>query len=463
MCPLAGPLSSLALAGLSWLISPRHSTIANSKISYISMPLHEQPNDIRGPSSRAFGQHPALNRGILPWFGSMSPIRFGLTRAARLESCALVVRDRVLQAAVACVVAPVVAGSCASPVDGVERSPMVDRLVTLFGGTEGRSRHLGRSRMDLEQTLCNYLDWLKDTRTMSEHTLRAYGTDLRALVDHLGAGTPAESVSSEGLVRFIVLQRRRGLAPATIRRRASAISGFCGWLTRIDAVADNPWRDVDISIRQPKRLPRPARGESVRRLLASLCRSADISATTVPAGPFQRPYEANTLVAVALMVGTGLRVGEVVALRCHDLDPDSRSVRVIGKGSRERQVYLSGDWIVGLIRAQVKTRRSLGIRHQCLLFNRSGGTMTTAALRTRVCRELKLAGIDEHITPHVLRHTAATQLIDAGVDIRFVQRLLGHASLTTTEQYTRVSDTSLRRVLAHADTLGRLLAPHQNG
>ena len=316
--------------------------------------------------------------------------------------------------------------------------------------------------MNLGQATRSYLDWLGSTRTMSEHTLRAYGGDLVALTDQLGANTPANTVSADKLVEFIVVQRHHGLAAATIRRRASAVRGFCKWLQRIGVVADDPWRDVDIRIRQPKRLPRPARDESVRRLLASLCRSADVSRATIPVGPFQRPYEANTLVAVALMLATGLRVGEVATLRCDDLDPDARSARVIGKGSRERQVYLSSDWIVGLMQAQLKTRCRLGVRHRCLLFNRSGGLMATASLRNRVCKELKLAGIDEHITPHILRHTAATQLIDSGVDIRFVQRLLGHASLTTTEQYTRVADTSLRRVLAQADTLGRLLAPNQN-
>ena len=87
------------------------------------------------------------------------------------------------------------------------------------------------------------------------------------------------------------------------------------------------------------------------------------------------------------MLGTGLRVGEVATLRCDDLDPDARSARVIGKGSRERQVYLSNDWIVGLIQAQLKTRYRLGVRHRCLLFNRSGNLMTTASLRTRMCKE----------------------------------------------------------------------------
>lgn len=312
--------------------------------------------------------------------------------------------------------------------------------------------------MHLGQATRSYIEWLETTRSMSEHTLRAYGGDLAALTDQLGANTPAESVSADKLIEFMVGQRQHGLAAATIRRRASAVRGFCRWLQRIDAVSDDPWRDVDIRIRQPKRLPRPARDASVRRLFASLCRSAGVSRADIPIGPFERPYEANTLVGVALMLSTGLRVGEVVTLLCDDFDSHARAARVVGKGARERQVYLSGDWIVGLIQAQFRTRSRLGVQHQFLLFNRRGAAMTTASLRTRLSKELQLAGIDEHITPHVLRHTAATQLIDSGVDIRFVQRLLGHASLTTTEQYTRVADTSLQRVLAQADTLSRCLA-----
>ena len=313
--------------------------------------------------------------------------------------------------------------------------------------------------MQLGQAIRSYIHWLEVARAMSEHTLRAYCGDLAALENFLGPATPAGSINSETLVGFIAAQRGLGLTAATIRRRASAIRGFCQWLQGTGAVVDDPWRGVDVRIRQPKRLPRPARDESIKRLLASLCRSAEVSRVSVPVGPFDRPYQANTLVAVTLMLSTGMRVGEAVALRCDDIDLGARSVRVMGKGAQERQVYLSGEWIVGLVQAQLKTRFALGIQHHCLLFNRHGNVLTTASLRTRVGKELSLAGIDEQITPHVLRHTAATQLIDSGVDIRFVQRLLGHASLTTTEQYTRVSDTSLQRVLAQADTLTRALAP----
>lgn len=118
-------------------------------------------------------------------------------------------------------------------------------------------------------------------------------------------------------------------------------SGLCGWLQRTGAAVHDPWRDVDIRIHQPERMPHSSRHQSVKRLLASLCRSAEASRATIPVGLFKRPYEANTLVAVALILGTGLCDGEVATLRCDDLDPDARSARVIGKGSRERQADLS--------------------------------------------------------------------------------------------------------------------------
>lgn len=312
--------------------------------------------------------------------------------------------------------------------------------------------------MNLEEASGAYLHRLAITRTMSDHTLRAYRGDLASLTRTLGGTTPVERLSAQRLVEFIDGQRRRGMAASTIRRRASAVRGFCRWLNRSGEISGDPWRDADISIRQPKRLPRPARDDSVRRLLASLCQAAGVSRVIVPVGPFERPYEANTLVAVTLMLATGIRVGEAVTLRCHDFDPGARSIRVTGKGARERNTYLSCDWIVGLIRAQLATRQAASVQHDRLLFNRNGNAMTTAAIRSRLRRNAQRANVDEHITPHMLRHTAATQLVNCGVNIRFVQRLLGHASLLTTEQYTKVNDTSLRQAVAEANILGRNLA-----
>ncbi len=158
-----------------------------------------------------------------------------------------------------------------------------------------------------------------------------------------------------------------------------------------------------------------------------------------------------------LLLTTGVRVSELVSVVCADLDLDGRRIRIVGKGRRERFVYLTNDWSSDLLASYLALRGELAILHDHLLFNRAGAPLSPAAMRQRLAAAAQQAGVRLHVTPHMLRHTAATELVDAGVDIRVIQRLLGHASLTTTEIYTHVSDPTLRRVLTQADTLGRVL------
>jgi integrase/recombinase XerD len=159
------------------------------------------------------------------------------------------------------------------------------------------------------------------------------------------------------------------------------------------------------------------------------------------------------------MVATGARVNEVVSITCDDIDLPNRSVRILGKGRRERQVFLTNDWIKELTAAYLTTRAALDVDHAQLLFNQRCRPLTTAAMRSRLTKAAIAAGLSGRVTPHMLRHTAATQLVEAGVDIRYIQRLLGHASLTTTEIYTHVSDRALRRVVSEADVLGKAIKP----
>jgi integrase/recombinase XerD len=170
------------------------------------------------------------------------------------------------------------------------------------------------------------------------------------------------------------------------------------------------------------------------------------------------PHETTTLLGVALMVATGVRVNELVSIRCENIDVIRRTVRILGKGSRERQVFLTNDWLTDLTRDYLSVRLRLGVQHDRLLFNRHLAPLTPPAMRARLATITSSASLGARVTPHMLRHTAATRLIEAGVDIRLIQTLLGHASLSTTEIYTHVSNTALQRVLADADVLGDAMA-----
>jgi integrase/recombinase XerD len=130
---------------------------------------------------------------------------------------------------------------------------------------------------------------------------------------------------------------------------------------------------------------------------------------------------------------------------------------VQGKGSRERTVYFPDRWLRSLAAAYVGARAALLVEHRFLLFKRDLSPMTSAAMRDRLAIASRSTGLRRTVTPHMLRHSAATELLESGVDIRYVQRLLGHASISTTEIYTHVSDASLRRVIASANVLDRCL------
>jgi integrase/recombinase XerD len=169
----------------------------------------------------------------------------------------------------------------------------------------------------------------------------------------------------------------------------------------------------------------------------------------------KKPNDATTLIAASILLSTGIRVGEIATLDCANIDLANRSIRVRGKGSRDRIVYLLGDWLPTLLIAYLDTRAFLAIKHPYLLFNRTLTPLTPAAIRYRLAHASTEAALPRPITPHMLRHAAATNLIEAGVDIRFVQVLLGHASIKTTEIYTHVTNIALRRVLEEANILDR--------
>jgi site-specific recombinase XerD len=309
--------------------------------------------------------------------------------------------------------------------------------------------------MQIRKARAQYVRWLL-TRDLSPHTIRAYEGDLVAFERHVGPRAGVEMIDRESLVTFLEAQKEAGLSPASLRRRASALRGFCQWTLSEGILESDPWSGASITFGRSRRLPRFLASHELDRLLGFLKATAEMDAGVGdPDSVRERPHEATTLLGVALMVATGVRVHEVVGIRCRDIDLPSRAIRLLGKGRRERRVYLTNDWITDLTGTYLEARSAFAPPHPYLLFNLRYEPLTPPAMRSRLAKAAAAAGLPGHVTPHMLRHTAATQLIEAGVDIRYIQRLLGHASLSTTELYTHVSDSALRRVVSDADVLGR--------
>jgi site-specific recombinase XerD len=311
--------------------------------------------------------------------------------------------------------------------------------------------------MQVCQAREQYIRWLLVTRDLSPHTIRAYDGDLAALERHLGVRALVTAIDRDRIITFIEEQQAMGLAATSIRRRASGVRGFCKWLRARCILEADPWEGTSVAAGRARRLPRLLTTQELARLLNALKKAAGVTDPERVEELLDRPHEFTTLLAVSLMVATGVRVGEVVSIRCQDIDLNGRSLRIMGKGRRERQVFLTNQSLKAYTRLYLKARESRGVQHSHLLFNRHNAPLTAPAMRSRLAKAAGDAGLEGGVTPHMLRHTAATQLIEAGVDIRYIQRLLGHASLSTTEIYTHVSDRALMRVVSNADVLGKRL------
>lgn len=295
--------------------------------------------------------------------------------------------------------------------------------------------------MDMTAAIAAFLAHCQTGRNLSVNTVRAYGQDLAEVTRYLALPSSGVVTTVAGLGAYAEwLGKARGLAPATVKRRLACLRALLAWAERRRLIRVSPFRRAEIRIRLPKRLPRCLTAPELRTLL----RAADTAKPVLN-------------LAVKLMFTTGCRVGELVALRQDDVDMEARTLRVRGKGDRERQVFLTADSVVADLGHLLRLRRMQGATGpDPLLAGLDGQALTTDWVRRHLRRLAQSAGLTRRITPHMLRHSAATSLLEAGVDIRFVQRLLGHRSIATTEIYTHVSDERLKKVVLAADTLGRV-------
>jgi site-specific recombinase XerD len=298
--------------------------------------------------------------------------------------------------------------------------------------------------MEVGAAIDSFLRHCAVERRLSENTLQAYACDLSDFRVWLSASTLTPEVCTETLKAYLqTMVSERKLATATVRRRMACLRAFFRRLADLGALAD-PFSGWRLSLPKRKGLPKALSRGEVGSLLAHGVTNS--SGTGV--------MEGSLVIAVRLMVATGLRVGELCKLRALDISPDGASLRVHGKGSRDRVTYVTD------VRFRVELARLVDARRRAdgptapLLVNRYGSKLKPQSIRHRLHRAAAAAGLVRRITPHMLRHTAATLLIETGVDIRIVQRLLGHSSIATTEIYTHVSDEALRTSLERANVLG---------
>ena len=298
--------------------------------------------------------------------------------------------------------------------------------------------------MSFEKAIRAFELHLRAERNLSPHTRRAYVSDTRQLAARLGPETRPEHVTAVEIRDFLARLHGR-LHPSTLGRKLGSLRCFFRFLVREGRCSLDPTAGIPLP-RTPKRLPNPLPVDDCVTLIE---RGRGRSA-----GSHEPRAELRDRALVELLYGAGLRVGELVALDVRDVDLHRGDVRVMGKGGKERVVPLPAAAREALA-AWLEARRGPGLLAEPLFTTLRPGPERVRRLSARGVRRILRsralrAGIADHVHPHRLRHSYATHLLDMGADLREIQELLGHASLSTTEKYTAVSAERLMEVYDRA-------------
>ena len=277
-----------------------------------------------------------------------------------------------------------------------------------------------------------------EARSAAPATQRAYRHDLGEL-----AAWATERKLEPDALRYRDLRgyaaaiSERRLARATVARRLSAVRGLYDYLQRLDEVTQNP-AELLPSPRRDGKLPRVLDSDQVRRLLEAI--------------PASDPLEIRDRAMLELTYSSGLRCAEVVGMNVDAIDYETDTVRVLGKGRKERVVPVGEPARKALERYLATGRPALlaDLDERALFVSRRGKRLSPSDVRRRLARWMREAALAGSISPHVLRHSFATHLREGGADLRTIQELLGHASVSTTQVYTRVEPSHLRREYARA-------------
>jgi integrase/recombinase XerD len=295
----------------------------------------------------------------------------------------------------------------------------------------------------MDDKIQEFLDYLTTEKGSSDNTTAAYRNDLTQFQEYVaGRETGADSrdawsdLTREDLIDYILWLKEREYASATVARKVAAMKSFCGFLLRTGALLDNPADELD-SPKVKKHLPTTLTPEEVDLLLAQ------------PGKAGETAKALRDTALLEMLYATGMRVSEIAGLALEDIDLSAGSVRCVGKGNKERMMPLYAEAAKAVAVYLEKGRPTLlghNTGETTLFLNPRGERLTRQGLWLIIKGYARQLGLEDRVTPHTLRHSFATHMLNGGAQLRQVQQLLGHANISTTQVYTHITQGHLREV-----------------
>ncbi|HVT43191.1 MAG TPA: tyrosine-type recombinase/integrase [Thermoanaerobaculia bacterium] len=300
--------------------------------------------------------------------------------------------------------------------------------------------------MNVREAIESFLTHGQTVRNLSDRTLRAYQSDLQQFTRHVNAAEMV-NITHADLETYIDELGTGPYRDTSIRRKVAAIKVFFRYLEDHGVVPESPARMLKIKRPVESRVPVVLSRREVTMLLTAPKKQIERleSHRERSQGGRNRYFCAvRDNVIIELLFSTGIRIGELVALDVHDVDLSGRFLRITGRTTRARMIPISSDELLATLEAYIHHRSERDLETSALFVGRSGTRLTIYSIENIFKKHVRIAEIKRHITPHALRHTMAAMLIDSGADIRDVQEMLGHASILSTQVYTRLPSIKKR-------------------
>lgn len=292
----------------------------------------------------------------------------------------------------------------------------------------------------LQTLIKEYLEYCHSQKCLDEKTLKAYQIDLRQF---------SEQICTDEIIKINTPMLEAYIAslhcqckPKTAKRKIASVKAFFHFLEYKDLIEQNPFYKIQVHFREPIKLPKTIPLPVIEALLTTIYSQHKNAATA-----YQRRNALRNAAVIELLFSSGMRISELCALRVQDINLHDGTILIYGKGDKERRIQIGNESVLNILREYQNDFHN-EIDHCNLFFvSQNGNALSDQAVRRMIQKYSDMAAINMHITPHMFRHTFATCLLEADVDIRYIQEMLGHSSINITEIYTHVAVAKQRDIL----------------
>lgn len=293
----------------------------------------------------------------------------------------------------------------------------------------------------LKDYISEYLNYCEYRKQLNFKTIKAYKIDLN---QYSSFCQDISDPFSKKAVDSYITELFKHYKPKSVKRKIASLKAFFHYLKYTELLAQNPFDILDVHFREAKLLPKTIPFHSIQKFLSVL-----YAQKTQAVSVYQFKCCLRDIAVIELLFATGMRISELCSLKPSDIDLESNTVLIYGKGSKERILQFGNSEVISALAAYQSTFKADISACGYFFVNKRKHKLSDQSVRFMINRYAALAGIEQHITPHMFRHSFATLLLEQDVDIRYIQKMLGHSSISTTEIYTHVSNAKQKDILVN--------------